>query len=237
MESIAIHPAAPEPDYRFEHPRLHDIINDMFVWNDDLGPGDQVGEFDLPTTTGERFRSVDLKARGRSVLLVFGSRTCPVTESAVDGLKLLHEAHGNEFRFVMVKVREAHPGEAIGQPQTAAEKLQHAVDLAAHHDLPFEVAVDDIGGRLHRKLGSRPSSAYVIDPSGAILFRAQWANETEAIDEALTAIAAGRPPPEQAVTRTFHAMAQTIGYMGPVLDSAGKGSRLDTWKVVPPMAG
>jgi hypothetical protein len=30
-------------------------------------------------------------------------------------------------------------------------------------------------------------------------------------------------------------MTQTIGYMSPVLDAAGKGARLDTWKVAPPM--
>jgi hypothetical protein len=30
-------------------------------------------------------------------------------------------------------------------------------------------------------------------------------------------------------------MTQTIGYMSPVLDAAGRGARLDTWKVAPPM--
>lgn len=235
MDTVTTSTEASPRDYRFAHPRLSDILNDMYIPRGDLGPGDRVGEFDLPTTAGGRFRSADLKAGGRPVLLVFGSRTCPVTESAADGLKRLHAAHGNQFRFVMVKVREAHPGESIAQPQTPAEKVRHAVDLAVHHDLPFEVAVDDIDGTLHRTLGSRPSSAYVIDLSGTILFRAQWANETEAIGEALAAIAAGRAPPKPAVTRTLQALAQALGYARPVLDAAGKGARLDTWKVAPPM--
>ncbi len=221
--------------YRFDHPRLFpDIVNDMYVGPGDLGPGDNVGPFDLPTTDGAHLRSPDLY-EARPVLLVFGSRTCPVTESAAEGLKRLHAAYGRQVRFVMVGVREAHPGQATSQPHTFEQKVRHAVGLGAHHHLSFEVAIDDIDGTLHRTLGSRPSSAYVLDPMGTILFRAQWANETEAIGEALAAIVAGRRPPKPAVTRTFQAIAKTIGYMSPALDAAGKGARLDTWKAVPPM--
>jgi hypothetical protein len=222
--------------YRFDHPRLFpDIVNDMYVRKGDLGPGDEVGPFDLPTTRGGRFRSAELRAQGRPVLLVFGSQTCPITESAAGGLKELHAAHGSRVRFVMLAVREAHPGQTIGQPHTPDEKARHAAALEAHHELPFEVAIDDLDGTLHRRLGSRPSSAYLLDPSGIILFRAQWANETEAIDEALTAIAAGRLPPRPAVTRTFPALARAMGFAGSVHDAAGKGARLDTWRLVPPL--
>lgn len=221
--------------YRYDHPRVADLMNDMFVSKDDVGPGDKVGAFELQTTDGRSIRNADLASDRRPVLLVFGSRTCPVTESAADGLKQLHATYGDRVRFVMVKVREAHPGQAISQPRTLDQKLRHAADLKSHHGLPFEVAADDIDGTLHRALGSRPASAYVIDPSGKILFRAQWANESQAIGEALGAIVAGKAPPHPAVTRTMHAITQTIGYMSPVLDSAGKGARLDTWKLAPPM--
>jgi peroxiredoxin len=223
-------------EYRYEHPRLYpDVINDMFITKSDLGPGDKVQAFDLETTDGGRLRSADLKITGQPVLLVFGSTTCPVTESAADGLKQLYATYGNKVRFVMVKVREAHPGKTIVQPQTIEEKRRHAVDLKNHHNLPFEVAVDDIDGTFHRSLGSRPNSAYVIDPSGTILFRAQWANETQSIGDALAAIVAGKTPQEPSVTRTLHSITQMVGYIHPVLDAAGKGAHLDTWKVVPPM--
>ena len=226
----------PTDGYRYDHPRLYpDIVNDMYIPKGDLGPGDKVKPFDLQTTDGGRFRSADLAAKGQPVLLVFGSLTCPVTESAAGGLKQLYASYGNKVRFVMVKVREAHPGQTIRQPQTFEQKLRHAVDLKNHHGLPFEMAVDDIDGTFHRTLGSRPNSAYVIDPSGTIIFRAQWANETQAIGEALEAIFAGKTPPEPAVTRTLHSITQMVGYINPVLDAAGKGAHLDTWKVVPPM--
>jgi hypothetical protein len=135
----------------------------------------------------------------------------------------------------MIKVREAHPGGTIGQPQAFEEKLSQALDLKRHHNLPFEVAIDDIDGTFHQSLDSRPNSAYVIDPSGTILFHAQWANETEAIGEALKAIVAGKKPKEPFVTRTIHAIAQALGYAKSVHDAAGKGALLDTWKVLPPL--
>jgi peroxiredoxin len=236
MEAVTTHPAADPSGYRFEHPRLYpDVLNDMYIPRSDLGPGDKVEAFELLTAAGGRVRSADLAADGAPVLLIFGSQTCPVTESAADGLRELHARFGDRVRFLMVQVREAHPGQTIGQPRTIEQKLRHARDLKDRHDLQFEVVADDIDGTLHRALGSRPNSAYVLNPSGTILFRAQWANETEAIAEALAAIVAGQTPPEPAVTRTFHSMTRTIGHMSAALDAAGKGARLDTWKIAPPL--
>lgn len=222
--------------YRYDHPRLYpDILNDMFVTARDLGPGDSVAPFNLPTLDGGSFRSSELAAAGKPVLVVFGSRTCPVTESAAPGLKRLHAVHGDDVRFVMVNVREAHPGGTIVQPQTFEQKRRHAEGLKSHHQLPFEVAVDDIDGTFHRALGARPNSAYLISPAGKIVFRAQWANETEDIERAITAAVAGKVPTKPAVTRTMHSMTRMIGYISPVLRTAGKGARLDTWSVVPPL--
>lgn len=230
-----ISPDAGANNYRFDHPRVTDILNDMYVRPSELGAGDPIGAFDLLTTDGGRFSSADFESDWRPVLMIFGSRTCPVTEDAADGLRSLHGLYGDRVRFVMIQVREAHPGHTIRQPKTFGQKLRHAVDLKAHHQLPFEVAVDDIDGTFHRRLGARPNSAYVLDPTGVILFRAQWANETDAIGDALSAIVGHRTPPRRAVTRTLHAITRMVGHIGPVLDAAGAGARIDTWKVAPPM--
>lgn len=86
--------------------------------------------------------------------MVFGSLTCPVTESAGGGLRELHARYGDRVRFVLVNVREAHPG--------ALTPSDHSMRLKEHHLLPFEVATDDLDGTLHRAFGPRPSSAYPI---------------------------------------------------------------------------
>ncbi|MFD0598767.1 hypothetical protein ACFQZ4_46085 [Catellatospora coxensis] len=66
--------------YRFTRFRTALLIDDLTFARGAPGPGDRVPAFDLPVLDGGRFRDTDLGLR--PVLLVFGSRTCPVTESA-----------------------------------------------------------------------------------------------------------------------------------------------------------
>jgi hypothetical protein len=222
--------------YRIDHPTLRVVLGDLRIPSKDPGPGDVIPAFDLPTTDGGRIDNEELRRGGRPMLLVFGSLTCPVTESAGDGLRELHSRYGDRFRFVLVNVREAHPGATTPQPGTFAEKFDHAVALREHHRLPFEVAVDDIDGTLHRQFGPRPSSAYVVASSGEILFRAHWSNVTDAIDGALAAVASGATPPRPDVAHTGRAMAAMTGHADTAFAAAGKGAWFDTWRAAPPFA-
>ena len=179
--------------YRFERLALRLVLRDMYFDKDDPGPGDRVPDFDLPTLGGGRFRSTDLGDTGPA-LLIFGSYTCPVTDSAAPGLNQLHARFGDRVRFVIVDVREAHPGKTVPQPKELDEKMAHAEQMRDLHGFGFEVAVDDIDGTLHRTLSPKPNSAYVLGKNGTILFRAHWANDTKALDAALDAVAAGESP-------------------------------------------
>jgi peroxiredoxin len=223
-------------DYRFEHPTIAMVLGDMRIPRSDPGPGDPIPAFTVVTTDGNTIDNADLRRDGRPTLLVFGSLTCPVTESAGDGLRELHTRYGDRVRFLLVNVREAHPGDATPQPRTEHEKLEHASRLKDHHRLGFDVASDDLGGSLHRAFGPRPSSAYLVDPSGEITFRAHWSNVTPAIEEAVAAAAAGQRPPHPEVGQTIRAMAKMTGYAGQAFSRAGRGATRDTWKVAPPFA-
>ena len=225
---------ANDSGYRFEHPTMRMVLADMRIPSSDPGPGDPVPQFSLVTANGAVIDSDTLRADGRPTLLVFGSLTCPVTESAGDGLRELHARYGDRVRFVVVNVREAHPGALTPQPSTMEQKVDHARRLGEHHRLPFEVAVDDIEGTVHRAFGTRPSSAYIIDPAGRIVFRAHWSNVTAAIEEAVAAVAGGAAPPRAAVGGTARAMAAMTGHAANAFRTAGRGAERDTWKVAPP---
>ncbi len=80
--------------YRFEHLALSTVLRDMYFSREDPGPGDRVPGFDLPTLGGGRFRSSDLGETGPA-LLIFGSYTCFVTDSAAPGLRELHARFGD----------------------------------------------------------------------------------------------------------------------------------------------
>jgi len=222
-------------DYRYEHIRLEAVLRDMYFSREAPGPGEQVPDFDLPMLGGARFGSAELSETGPT-LLVFGSSSCPVTDSAAKGLRRLHTQYGARVRFVMVNVREAHPGAKIAQPQSLPDKTEHARRLRDLHDFAFEVAVDDVDGGLHRALSPKPNSAYIIGRDGTILFRALWANDELALGRALNAVSAG-----ETLTRTksgglLGPMLKMIRFFPGALDRAGRGAWADMWRTVPPLA-
>ncbi len=222
--------------YRFDHLSLPLVLRDMYFKAGAPRPGDRVPDFDLPMLGGERFRSTDLGDSGPA-LLIFGSYTCPVTDGAAPGLNELHARFGDRVRFVMVNVREAHPGKAVPQPETLDDKTAHAGQLRDFHGFQFEVAVDDIGGTLHRAVSPKPNSAYLLGKDGTILFRAQWANDSNALAKALDAIAAGNALRRSQSGGIARPILRQMRNMAPVLDRAGSGAWRDMWRVAPPMAG
>ena len=221
--------------YRFDHLSMPLIMRDMRFASNDPGPGDPFPEFDLPTLDGGRVRTADL-ADGGPMLMIFGSATCPITDSAAAGLKASHARYGEQVRFVVVNVREAHPGADFPQPKTIDEKRAHAGRLRSIYGFNFDVAVDDIDGTLHRAVGPKPNAAYLIDKNGVILFRAHWANSTAAINDALDAVIAGRPLKRAKSGGMPLAVARSMRNIPGVLDRSGKGAWADMWRVAPPMA-
>jgi peroxiredoxin len=227
-------PAAGE-NYRFDRLTTGLAMQDMYYPSDAPRPGDQIPDFDMPTTEGGRFSRDDL-AESAATLLVFGSYTCPVTESSADGLRSLHAEYGDRVRFVMVNVREAHPGDNVEQPQTLDEKHDHATTLRDHHGFEFTVATDDIDGSLHRAMSPKPNSAYLLDTKGTILFRAHWANDTKSLQQAIASVTSGQPLRKTQSRALMGPMLGVIGYIDPILQTAGPRSRRDMWRAAPPMA-
>jgi thiol-disulfide isomerase/thioredoxin len=220
--------------YRFDHLTLPMVMRDMRFASTDPAPGEHVPAFDLPTIDGGRLRSSDLG--GRPVLLIFGSSTCPVTDNAAPGLIELHRRFGDCVRFIIVNVREAHPGEAFPQPKTMDVKMAHARGLRDIHGFAFDVAADDIDGTLHRAMSPKPNSAYVLAPDGTILFRAQWANDTQALAAALEAVVRRRLPQPSESGGVLKPTFRMLRNIAPVLDRAGAGAWVDMWLVAPPLA-
>jgi hypothetical protein len=139
-------------------------------------------------------------------------------------------------RFVMVNVREAHPGTAFPQPKTMDTKVAHATRLRRIYGFAFEIAVDDIDGTLHRAMSPKPNSAYVLAPDGTILFRAQWANDTSALTKAIEATIRREAPQPSESGGILMPTLRMLRNIAPVLDRAGAGAWRDMWLVAPPLA-
>ncbi|ADG73252.1 alkyl hydroperoxide reductase/ Thiol specific antioxidant/ Mal allergen [Cellulomonas flavigena DSM 20109] len=220
-------------DYRFDVLRTRHVLDDLRYRPTDPGPGDLVPPFDLPTLDGGRFRHDDLGPR--PVLLVVGSQTCPVTRSAAPRLDALHATYGDRVRFVLVQTREAHPGEHLPQPRTDEEKTAHAVAMRDDLRVTYEVAVDDVDGTLHRALGPKPNSAYVLRPDGTIVARVHWANDTAGVRAALDDALDGRPPRHRR-GRMLLPLMTAVGHLPDVVHRAGPRAERDVWRAAAPLA-
>jgi tetratricopeptide (TPR) repeat protein len=141
--------------------------------------------------------------RGRPLVLVLGSYTCPQLRHGVPAVNRLHERYGDRAEFLLAYIREAHPeGEAwqstvnrregisLPEARTAAERAEHAALCRRQLKIPFEAAVDGLDGAAEAAFSAFPSRVFVIDARGTVTFSSALDVETfrpEALEAALEA--------------------------------------------------
>jgi thiol-disulfide isomerase/thioredoxin len=221
-------------DYAYKKLTAGIVLNDISFGKDAARVADSLPEFRLLTTDGDYISRTDLA--GRPVLIAFGSISCPMTASAMPALKRLHAQFGDAVRFLMLDVREAHPGENIEQPDTLEAKCRNATQLKNQYGLEFPVAVDDLDGSVHRALGTKPNAVFLADATGTIVFRALWASDEKALHRALEAVAAGEAPPQEQSTAMIGPFAKGLGYFDAVLKAAGPRAAREVLLAAPPIA-
>jgi hypothetical protein len=209
------------------------ILSDLTFRRTDPGPGDTVPDFDLELLDGGRLTPATLGAR--PALIVFGSLTCPVTESSGPVINDLHRRFGDRIRFVFVNTREAHPGERLPQPRAIEAKRTRAADLRAHHGFGFEVAVDTIDGDFHRAMGPKPNSAYLLRPDGVIAYRAHWANDGAGLERALRSLLDGKGIAGRS-SAMVRPLLRAIGHLPGIGRRGGHKVMRDVWRAVAPFA-
>jgi len=147
-------------------------------------PGERAPDFTVRSLTGDSIRLSDYRGR-KNVVLTFGSATCPMTAGSIGGMNDLFDRYGDDdVEFFFVYVREAHPGDEIPAHESMAEKVCAAEILQEQENVEMPILVDDLRGTVHRKYGSLPNPAFLVDKSGRIAFRSQWV-QAGAIEEAL----------------------------------------------------
>ena len=226
---------SPAREYRYGRFTMSLLLGDMRFRRGTAGPGDIFPAFNLVTTDGDELTSQSLLG-DKPLLLVFGSITCPMTASAMPLLKQLHTEFGDRVGFIMVNVREAHPGEHFRQPATMVEKLDHARALKELYGIAWTVATDNIEGSLHRALDPKPNSAFLANKDGFIVFRALWSSDQTAMRQALESVTAGRRPDKPQSQASLGPVVRAMGQVHEVMDRAGPQAVSDLWRAGLPMA-
>lgn len=221
-------------DYRYHRftPKL--LLEDLRFGAHGLTPGDELAPIELPTTAGDQLTVGG--PRSKPMLLITGSLTCPMTDSAMPSLIRLHAEFGEAVDFVLVSVRQAHPGELLPQSDDADTVREQASALAAHFDVPFTVAIDTVDGRLHHLLDKKPNTAFLIGVDGRVAFRSHWARDEAGLRPALAALAQGDPPPKTKSSAMIGPVMRAMGSLSSTMQRGGRQAGRDLWRSAPPMA-
>ena len=151
-------------------------------------PGERAPDFKARSLDGDKIKLSDFRGE-KNVVLTFGSVSCPMTAGSIGGLNDLYEDYRDEdVEFLLIYVREAHPGEQVPAHESYDDKVHAAELLRDEEDVEMPILVDDVSGRIHRDYGRMPNSTYIIDKSGRVAFRALWTRPSvihEALDELL----------------------------------------------------
>jgi len=222
-------------EYRYKRFTTRLLFRDLGFARNAAAPGNSIPAFELITTGGDRLVNRDIFA-DRPVILVFGSMTCPMTASSTPSVQDLYEEFGDRVKFVMLYVREAHPGENFSQAETMDDKLESARALKAFYGIEWTVAADNVDGDLHRALDPKPNAVYLMNSKGDILFRSLWAADYEALHQALDDAASGRAMVKTQSNRLILPVMKAMGVVREVMERGGPQAVSDLWRAAFPMA-
>lgn len=122
--------------------------------------------------------------RGKWVVLETGSATCSMYTKNIPGMRGLVDEFP-QVEFLVVYVREAHPGERLSQHKSFDDKKKAAAMLKPRYDEFRKILIDTLEGDMHKTYGVMPNTVYIINPEGIVHYRCNWAT-IDGIREALT---------------------------------------------------
>ena len=154
--------------YNYDRFRLSDYDLSVFPG---AGAGQMAAEFELTNSEGERRRLSDYS--GQWLVLETGSVTCPMYARNVSNFSELQQRFP-DVNFVLLYVREAHPGGRTGCHTHLDEKVDAAKRVESEYAETREVLVDGLDGATHLTYGGLPNMVYVIDPQGQVIYRNDW---------------------------------------------------------------
>lgn len=191
LPASAAAPRTSGADYNY--PRFRAELYDFEAF-DAPAAGEPYRDATLWTLDGEEVRLSDYLG-DKPLVLETGSVTCPMYGASVPPMQEL-AAKYPELDFVVMYVREAHPGERVGAHADLEAKIEAARSARERHGERRTVLVDDVAGTAHALYGSMPNSVFVIAPNGAVLTRTMW-NNADKMDAILGAVAHGDHVPSR----------------------------------------
>ena len=151
---------------------------EYYNFADFKGPkaGEKALDFDAYGLDGEKVKLSDYF--GTWLVLETGSFSCPMYVGNIQKMNWLVREF-KDVRFLVLYIREAHPGSSVPPLKSIKEKLDHAKRLPGEENEERTIIVDTINGNAHKLYGSYPDAVYIINPQGIVVFRSDWTIASE----------------------------------------------------------
>ena len=142
-----------------------------------LRNGDDAPDFSLRTYDGSQVITLS-KLRGKPVVLVFGSCTCPPFVRSTSMINSLVDEYGKDVNFLMIYIREAHPigGREVpnnqfqvNAPTTHSQRCELAEDFNDRIQMQMPIVVDTIDDTVADVYAPWPNRMVVLDGNGKIV--------------------------------------------------------------------
>ncbi len=187
-------------------------------------PGDRAPDAVLELADGSRRRLLDFE--GDFLVIETGSVTCPLFQTRRKTMVRLSSEYEN-VDFVVLYVREAHPGARISQHREMTEKVACARRLDDGGGDRRLVLIDDMDGSVHKAYGGFPNAVFIVNRNGCVVFASDW-NDPQATGQALKLLQEGKPAD---VRSFFKPVSPAVGVR--TFRSSGRGSARDFFKGLP----
>lgn len=155
---------------------------EFYNFIDFKGPkaGEKAIDFDAYGLDGEKVKLSDFF--GTWLVLETGSFSCPMYVGNIQKMNRV-ASEFKDIQFLVLYVREAHPGSNVPPGTEIKEKLKHANRLPVEENENRTIIVDTPNGNAHKLYGSFPDAVYIINPEGIVVFRGDWtiASEVEKV--------------------------------------------------------
>lgn len=189
--------------------------------------GTRAPDFELVDINGKTQHLLDFK--GEFLVIETGSITCPLFQSRRKGMTRTVARHPKSD-FVILYVREAHPGSFIPQHKSINEKILCARAVREQDGEGRRILVDNIKGEAHMAYGAYPNAVFIVNRNHCVVYRSDW-NDPVATDKALRQLEAGHAA---TVVSFFKPALPPVAIH--TLKRSGKGAASDFLKSLPSMA-
>jgi peroxiredoxin len=138
--------------------------------------GESAPDFELTGLDGKKIKISSF--RGHWLVIETASTSCMMYARNVTKIGKLRKEY-EDVEWLVVYVREAHPGGSRPAHQDFAQKVVLAKTLQGDFGEMRKIAVDTISGDMHRAYGNLPNMVYVLNPDSEVVYRCDWLSVPE----------------------------------------------------------